>query len=243
MTRLRLRYRKLGKVRFTSARDVARLWERALRRAALPLAMTEGFSPRPKVHFGLALSTGHESMGEYVDVDLRPPPDGETVEVPFALLPERLTALLPPGLTVDAVAEIDRRQPSLQQAVTSCTWHLDFSDVAPDDLGDRVEQLLARETVLVTRERKGQAVRDDLRPSVLALAAHGTTLEAELATQPRGVRPAELLGALDPPLADPITTGGRVCRTQQWIISADGARREPLSRDATPAPHAEVRAS
>jgi radical SAM-linked protein len=241
MTRLRFRYSKVGKVRFTSARDVARLWERALRRASLPLAMTEGFSPRPKVHFGLALSTGHESTGEYLDVDLRD--DDAAPVVALGLLPERLTALLPTGLTVDAVAEVDRREPSLQQAVSSCTWQLDFAASAPADLAERAERLLARDSVPITRERKGQPVHDDLRPSVLDLVVHGTTLHAELATQPRGVRPAELLGALDPPLADPITTGGRVCRTRQWIITADGARREPLSRDATPAPHAEVRAS
>ncbi|MGZ4693054.1 MAG: TIGR03936 family radical SAM-associated protein, partial [Acidimicrobiales bacterium] len=69
--RVRFRFSKLGKIRFTSHRDVARLWERALRRAELPVALTEGFSPRPKVHFGLALSTSHESWGEYLDVDFR----------------------------------------------------------------------------------------------------------------------------------------------------------------------------
>ena len=71
--RVRFRFSKVGKVRFTSHRDVARLWERALRRAELPVALTEGFSPRPKVHFGLALPTGYESDGEYLDVDLRRP--------------------------------------------------------------------------------------------------------------------------------------------------------------------------
>ena len=67
--RLRLRFDKHGKVRFTSHRDVARIWERTLRRAALPVAYSEGFSPRPKLSFGLALSTGHESDAEYLDVD------------------------------------------------------------------------------------------------------------------------------------------------------------------------------
>ena len=56
--RIRLRFRKQGKVRFTSHRDVARMWERALRRLQLPVAYTEGFSPRPKLSFGLALPTG-----------------------------------------------------------------------------------------------------------------------------------------------------------------------------------------
>ena len=64
--RLRVRFVKLGRVRFTSHRDVARMWERAVRRIGLPVARTEGFSPRPKLAFGLALSTGHESLAEYL---------------------------------------------------------------------------------------------------------------------------------------------------------------------------------
>src|SRR5271165_3080682 len=65
---VRLRYTKRGKIRWISHRDVARALERAFRITALPLAFTEGFSPRPKVSFGLALSTGHESDAEYLDL-------------------------------------------------------------------------------------------------------------------------------------------------------------------------------
>ena len=120
--RARFRFSKLGKIRFTSHRDVARLWERALRRAELPVALTEGFSPRPKVHFGLALSTSHESLGEYIDIDFREP---ECDQLDLDALPELLTALLPEGLTVQAVAPITTSQTSLQQAVTSCEWEID----------------------------------------------------------------------------------------------------------------------
>ena len=65
--RIRVRFAKVGKVRWTSHRDLARIWERAIRRVGLPVAYSQGFSPRPKVHFGLALSTGHESLAEYLD--------------------------------------------------------------------------------------------------------------------------------------------------------------------------------
>ena len=88
----------------------------------------------------------------------------------------------------------------------------------------------------VVRERKGKKVADDLRPGILRLSVVGATppdapeagavLEAELATHPRSVRPAELLAAFDPPLAE-----GRVRRTHQWITS-DGATRGPLSPSA-----------
>ncbi len=244
--RVRFRYTKSGKVRFTSHRDVARLWERALRRAELPVARTEGFSPRPKVHFGLALSTGHESLGEYLDVDLVADAD-----LPCAVdsLPAALTPMLPPGLEVTLAAPVDRRDPSLQQAVTSCSWWLDIPDVTPSDLAAEVARVLAAERLPVTRERKGQAVTDDLRPGIVDLSvlpdaadlvAGHTRLVAELATQPRGIRPGELMAVFAPPRPDPILLGGRVIRTHQWITS-DGAAREPLGlarRDATSAPHA-----
>jgi radical SAM-linked protein len=241
--RIRLRFTKLGKVRFTGHRDVARILERSLRRAALPLAMTEGFSPRPKVHFGLALSTGYESLGEYLDIDLRPDDAGG---IQVAALPAQLSALLPLGLTVEAAAVVDRSEPSLQQAVTSCTWRLDLVELTPTAAADQVAALLARDEIPVTRERKGQAVHDDLRPTILRLEVVDDHLETELSTQPRGVRPAELLAAFEPALSDPIIEGGRVCRTHQWITTGssstgDGAKREPLH--ATPAPHAEERAS
>jgi len=236
--RVRLRYRKLGKVRFTSHRDIARCWERALRRAELPVASTEGFSPRPKMHFGLALSTGHESLGEYLDVDLTDP---EGAEVDLEALPERLTPLLPPGIDVEAVVVIDRSETSLQEAVTSCTWVIEVPGPSPEALTAAVGTILTATELPVVRERKGKKVSDDLRPGILGLSVVGATppdapeqgavLEAELATQPRSVRPAELLAALDPP-----HTEGRVRRTHQWITS-DGATREPLSPSApSPAP-------
>ena len=231
--RIRLRYSKHGKVRFTSHRDVARIWERVLRRAELPLARTEGFSPRPKMHFGLALSTGHESLGEYLDVDLREP---EADEVDLGMLPERLTPLLPPGIEVEAVSVIDRSDPSLQEAVTSCVWRIEVPGQSVDSLTSAVAAMLAADAIPVVRERKGKQVADDLRPGIMHLRVLGSTpddapetgavFEAELATQPRSIRPAELLAAFDPPLPE-----GRVCRIFQWI-NDNGATREPLSPGA-----------
>lgn len=234
--RIRFRFTKLGKVRFTSHRDVARLWERALRRAALPVASTEGFSPRPKVHFGLALPTGHESLGEYLDVDFRE-------SVATAALPSLLTPLLPPGLDVETAAVTDRSDLSLQEAVTSCSWRIEVADLDAARLRDAAAHALAAQHIPVTRERKGKRVSDDLRPAILDLTLdRAGVVFAELATQPRGVRPSELLDALSQFTDGADFEEGRVCRTHQWIV-LDGARREPLPADATGAPHAEARAS
>jgi len=250
--RVRFRFTKIGKVRFTSHRDVARCWERALRRAQLPVAATEGFSPRPKVHFGLALPTAHESLGEYLDVDFRDRP-GDAID-PGAL-PALLTPLLPDGIDVQGAAAVGLHEPSLQQAVTSCTWTIEAHGLDLGGAGQAVEHLLAADSLPMTRQRKGNDVTDDIRPYLLHLAVTGPApgvtapsgdrlitpagvrLDAELATQPRGLRPAELVVALDPD-----ATLGRVCRNHQWITT-DGARHEPLPAGATSAAPALERVS
>jgi len=242
--RLRIRFAKLGKVRFTSHRDVARIWERALRKAALPVAYSEGFSPRPKLSFGLALSTGFESHAEYLDIQLKEqdggeaaPWDGTTADD----MARRLDKALPVGIDVLAVAPTDRGGDSLQQAVVSCTWAIDIDDLDTEQAAEQVARLLAAEQIVVERERKGRIVCEDIRHQVLALDVSeatetGVRLLADLGTQPRALRPEELLAAMDPSLE-----ARSVCRMHQWMLQED-ARVEPLTVDAVPAPLAEVRA-
>jgi radical SAM-linked protein len=250
--RARLRFSKLGKLRFLSHRDLARLWERTLRRADVAVAYSEGFSPRPRLHFGLALSTGHESLGEYLDIDLAP-----NADVAVADLPGRVNALLPIGITAEAAVPVDPGTPSLQQAVTACTWQLELAGVAPEEAAAAVDRVLAADALPIRVERKGAGVDLDARPSIVTLELagppgpppdvatlrQGTVLVAELATQPRSLRPAELVRALDPSWVE-----SRVLRTHQWTL-IDGARREPIplpeggARGAQSIPHAGARAS
>ena len=235
--RLRIRYSKKGKVRFISHRDVARIWERALRRVGVSVAYSQGFSPRPKLSFGLALSTGHESEAEFLDLELSDE-DGDWTAVRGVDLAARLTAALPVGLDVVAVAPVEKGD-SLQQAVTSCTWAIEIDDVDREYMDAWVAGVLSREEIVVERERKGKPVVEDLRPHVLALDVTGTTetgirLSADLGTQPRALRPTELLAAVDPPL-----TARTVCRMNQWMSQGDG-REEPLMAPTVPAPPARV---
>ena len=235
--RLRIRYSKKGKVRFISHRDVARIWERTLRRVGVSVSYSQGFSPRPKLSFGLALSTGHESEAEFLDLELSDE-DGDWTAVRGEDLAARLTAALPVGLDVVAVAPVEKGD-SLQQAVTSCTWAIEVDDVDREYMDAWVADVLSREEIVVERERKGKPVVEDLRPHVLALDVTGTTetgirLSADLGTQPRALRPTELLAAVDPPL-----TARTVCRINQWMSQGDD-REEPLMAPTVPAPSARV---
>jgi len=235
MIRLRVRFAKRGKVRFTSHRDVARLWERALRKAGVDVAYSEGFSPRPKLSFGLALSTGHESEAEYLEIRLAEGPRTDTDLADLDSLGRRLDEALPAGIDVLAVAASDQKNDSLQQAVTACTWRFEVDDLSVADARRWVADLLATDQIVVERERKGTVVSEDLRHQVFALdvigaTATGVRLEAELGTQPRALRPAELLAASNPPLR-----ARYVCRMHQWMLQGD-ERVEPLAVDAGPAP-------
>ncbi len=239
--KVRVRFAKQGKIRFTSHRDVARIFERALRRAQLPVRYTEGFSPRPKLAFGLALPTGYESDAEYLDIELEDL--GSAGEPPASPddLHTRLDAVLPEGIRVLAVVEVDRDSDAIQEAISSCSWHIDLA-VDAATAAALVETTMAAERIIVERERKGRPSMDDIRPQVLALdvvgaVPSGTRLLAELGTKPRTLRPAELLTAVAPS-APP----ARVRRLHQWI-EHDGGRHEPIGLAAPSAPHALERAS
>ncbi|PIE32225.1 MAG: hypothetical protein CSA55_03910 [Ilumatobacter coccineus] len=218
--RVRIRFSKLGKVRFVSHRDMARIWERALHRAEVPLAMSEGFRPRPKISFGLALPTGAESISEYLDIET----SSDTLDL--AVLVPRLTEVLPEGCEVLTMAEIDRRLGSLQSTVTSTTWELWSSQLT---IADHVVacDLLNRDELILERERKGKRSADDVRPMILNLRSDSTgdRLVADLATIGRALRPAELVQLAYP---DIDWRDVRVLRTHQWC-EHDGSRHEVLT--------------
>jgi radical SAM-linked protein len=228
--RVRIRFSKLGKVRFTSHRDVARICERALRKAEVRVAYSEGFSPHARLSFGLALPTGHESLAEYLDV--------EVLDLAGAIddLPGRLSAALPDGMAATAAASLVPGSPSLQEAVVACSWRITLTGISGDAARDLTAVALDSPSIVATRVRKGRDVVDDLRPGIERLAAtapDGDTVvvEADLATRTRGIRPAELVAACYAG-----ATASRVLRTHQWI-ERDGERCEPLVAGA-PSPHA-----
>jgi len=231
--RVRARFTKVGKVRFVSHRDLARIWERTLRRVDLPVAYSGGFSPRPRFHFGLALSVGHQSWAEYLDVDLVDAIDDDVL----AGLPQRFSAVLPVGVDCTAAAVVPSTgERSLQEAVTSSTWCIAMDGGTIDEAAAAVDALVHAEQLVINRERKGKAVSDDIRPYVRSLSLdrdrshpeHGIVLQAEIGTQPRALRPAELIGALGPMWREQ-----RVCRLAQWIDHDDG-KVEPLALSTGP---------
>ncbi len=162
--RVRVRYRKQGRLRFIGAIDVGRVWERALRRADLPIAYSEGFSPHPKVSFTDALPLGYASDGEYAELTFAGP-----IDLPRAVA--SLNPSFPDGMAVTAAVDVPDGSPKLAKLLVASTWDVvypDGSDVAPAAIGaQRAEHLI------VSRERKDEGVDVDIRPAVHSISTDG----------------------------------------------------------------------
>ncbi|MEZ5378750.1 MAG: TIGR03936 family radical SAM-associated protein [Acidimicrobiales bacterium] len=220
--KIRLRYAKNGKVRFTSHRDVARLFERAFRKLRLPVSYTEGFSPRPKLSFGLALSVAHESDAEYLDVDL-------ATSVDLGDFCAQMTAALPDGLDVVSAVPLESGSVSLQQAIVACSWEIEVIGLPPSEVAVAVASIIDATELPLERTRKGKVAVVDVRPAILELEIQGPTdrgvrLAAVLATESVSLRPAELVQLIGPDVEE-----GRVRRTHQWT-SVEPERSEPIGR-------------
>ena len=194
--RLRLTFSKDGPARFISHLDLARALERALNRAALPVAYTQGFNRRPRLSLAAALPLGYTSAAEVADVWLTEPVEPEAFRA-------RLMARMAPGIVVLAVEEAPLAAPSLQQQLAESIYEVELpATVNGDALRQAVAELLAIESLMRQRHRpKDNKSRPfDLRPLILDLAMpEGDDGPPRL--RPRLVQSATQMGRPDDVLA------------------------------------------
>jgi radical SAM-linked protein len=160
--RIRLRYTKRGRLRFTSHRDFQRAFERALRRAGVPMAYSAGFTPHPKVSYANAAPTGTGSEAEFLEIALTEHRDPDTLR-------ELLDESLPEGL--DITDAVEARTPGLADRLTASVWELRLGGVAVEDARRAVETFLAAGRVEVQRLTKNGLRTFDARGAVAELAA------------------------------------------------------------------------
>jgi radical SAM-linked protein len=185
--RIRITFSKQGALRYTGHLDLHKLWERAARRAELPLAYSQGFHPQPKMSLAAALPLGFSSTCEVLDMRLER-------DIPLDGLRERLNETLPPGIQVLGIEQADERAPALQTQVASAEYKVELREaVDPSELKRKVESVLAAESIL--RERRGK--KYDLRPLVEAMEVRGDTIVMRLAAREGATgRPEEVLDVL-----------------------------------------------
>lgn len=185
--RIRITFSKQGALRYTGHLDLHKLWERAARRAELPLAYSQGFHPQPKMNIAAALPLGFSSTCEVLDMRLEQ-------DTELASLAERLNATLPPGIHVSAVEPVDERAPTLQTQVLSAEYEVRMIEAGfPSEVRRSIESLLASESIVRVRREK----QYDLRPLVEQVELTGDTIIMRLAAREGATgRPEEVLAEL-----------------------------------------------
>jgi radical SAM-linked protein len=152
--RLQITFSKQGALRYTGHLDLHKLWERAARRAELPLAYSQGFHPQPKISMAAALPLGFSSRCEVLDMKLER-------DIPLEGLRDTLQETLPPGIQVLAIEQVDDRAPALQTRVVSAEYEVTLTEpVDGSELKRKIESVMDAESILRTRRGKEY----DLRP-------------------------------------------------------------------------------
>lgn len=198
--RLRLTYGKAGPLKYTSNLDVAKIWERVLRRADLPILYTEGFNTRPRLQLATPLPLGISSECEIIDVALR-----EVIEYNEEDLIEQLHAVSPTGLQIYKIESVAIDEPAMQTRVRSAEYRIRFEDgIDPTVLQEHIDTILNAEQILKTKIRrkgrkKGRKTTRDIRPLIHDLTINEAgELIAHLAVGDYGnLRPDALLDQMN----------------------------------------------
>ncbi|GAA3675375.1 TIGR03936 family radical SAM-associated protein [Nocardioides ginsengisoli] len=211
--KLRIRYAKRGRLRFTSHRDVSRAIERAVVRAGIPMAYSSGFHPHPRISYAGASPTGAASESEYVELGLAEQRD--PAEIGAAL-----DAVLPDGLDVVATVDAATSSPgSLSDLLTASHWLIDLGDTPAERAAEAVAAFLATESVTVERMTKKGMRSFDCRAAVvrLAVTADGA-LELLLEHTVPAVRPDDVLTGLREVSGLEVAGSGLLTRVAQGVL-------------------------
>jgi radical SAM-linked protein len=205
--RVRVRFSKQGDLRLIGHRDLMRCLERLFRRAGLALSFSEGFHPKPRMTFPLALAVGIEGDDEVMELEL-----AETTTAEELL--RRLTPQAPPGLVFRTVEVLP--EGSKKASVHSVAYEAPIPLPDQAGLGQRIERLLASSSWPIERARGRAAI--DLRPLLSELTLDDGVLKMRLQVDSRGsVGPREVLAALD--LTGIERQGSRLRRTAVEICA------------------------
>jgi radical SAM-linked protein len=194
--RMRVAFATDDSVKYVGHLDMHRAWERAIRRAGLPLAYSQGFNPQPRIQFAAALPVGFTGLAELVDVFLYR-------EMDSAEFLNRLVPALPGGIRPTAAWPVARKDPSLQSQVCGARYRVEVeSTEAPQVFEARLAAFLACPEAWRERRRGKEVTRYDLRPLVQSLEYRGPgdqggTFEVTMRAEAGATgRPDELLAEL-----------------------------------------------
>lgn len=189
----RLLFEKTGNAVYISHLDLMRLFQRAFKRAGLPLTHTHGYNPRPSVSIALPMSVGVESQCELLDFDL----EGESV--PCDEILRRLNEVLVDGVRGLQVYEDGRKIKNL--AYLDCQVTMEYDRPVPDDAAQQMEELFRQGEVLVEKKSKNGVTEQNIIPMIRGLTIEKgdgqLVVAARVCCQNPTLNPAQLVVAVE----------------------------------------------
>jgi len=183
--RVRIKFTKTGCLKFIGHLDVMRYFQKAIRRAELPVSLSEGFSPHMLMSFAAPLGVGKTSSGEYFDLDLKE-------EIPTDEIRERINAQMVPGIHVESCVEIGiKKAEKCMTLVRAADYTVSFRKgevMLPDlpQLQEKLEMFLSRPSIVVLRKTKRSEEQTDILPWIYEMQM--VELDDQmLAEHPQGV--------------------------------------------------------
>jgi radical SAM-linked protein len=225
--KLRVQHAKRGPLRFTSHRDFQRAFERALRRADVPMAYSAGFSPHPKISYANAAPTGVASEAEYVEIGVVKKCDPQKVK-------EVLDRVLPPGL--DIIDVVEATTSDFVARLEASHWKIELPGSSYETISAALDKFLAAGEVLVERMTKSGLRTFDARNAVIrGVSEKGSDCAILLLVVKHGtpaVRPDDVLAALTKVADLTFELPARMTRLAQGPILEDGwSVGDPLALD------------
>ncbi len=213
----RLLFEKVGNAVWISHLDLMRLFQRAFKRANLPLKHTQGFNPRPAVSIALPMSVGVESVCELLDFDL----EGDSL--PCEEILTRLNEALVEGVRVLQVYENGRKLRDL--SLLSCVVELKYDAGVGENTVAQLETLFHRESLPVMKKSKNGPVEQDIAPMIRRLEvswedAHTVNIQAVICCQNPAMNPMQLIGAIERYLPEQMPNHG-ICRRLEILDGSE----------------------
>lgn len=241
----RMAYTKTGPARYIAHLDLTRVFDRALRRGGIQVAYSEGFNPHPKIAFGPPLPVGVESGREFVDIDMKAPPEADQVYLDQIVAD--LQKQLPEGIQLLQAAIRPEGDKAIMAVANLACYEARTPFAAPlflSELQTACHNWLARREVPYQRQQKDKQIAKDLRPFVQKIEIQTdparqpeeqleqATLLFQIITGNAGsVRPMEVLESLQELEKLPVDLPGvYTIRTGLYVQQPDGELLDPLAR-------------
>lgn len=164
----RIYFDKCGEMKFISHLDLLRFFERLFNKAGIPVKYSEGFHPRPKMSFGNPISLGTEAYNEVMDFEISSEISNEEVL-------KRLNENVVLGFKVNKVEEVPRKS-SIMEELKNVRYEI----IGDKDSMDRLEEVLSRDEILETKEKKGKVVTRDLKVRLLGFTRNGDAISLDI---------------------------------------------------------------